>query len=193
MADISFNIACKELKIAQIAQLNQLFQVLYLVHISRPRLLWVKPYANEEKCKRWPQQRFALSEIYAALRKAFEKIVVTYHHSLIYFIILIFVIRVCFAWTLAPGYTLFCATSGWTIMEASVSVTDVKSYRSYSIERRGVCQIFSVSDAVFISKSDFWIRIHHWCSSVSKDYGVVLWLVVLERRLVWLERPIREW
>ena len=34
MADISFNIACKELKIAQIAQLNQLFQLLHLVHIS---------------------------------------------------------------------------------------------------------------------------------------------------------------
>ena len=43
----------------------------------------------------------------------------------------------------------------WTIMEASVSVTDVKSYRSYSIKRRGVCQIFSVSDAAFISQSDF--------------------------------------
>ena len=27
MADISFNIACKKLKIAQIAQLNQLFQL----------------------------------------------------------------------------------------------------------------------------------------------------------------------
>ena len=35
MADISFNIACKELKIAQIAQLNQLFQLLPLVHIYR--------------------------------------------------------------------------------------------------------------------------------------------------------------
>ena len=34
MADISFNIACKELKIAQIAQLNQLFQFLHLVHIQ---------------------------------------------------------------------------------------------------------------------------------------------------------------
>ena len=33
MADISFNIACKELKIVQIAQLNQLFQLLHLVHI----------------------------------------------------------------------------------------------------------------------------------------------------------------
>ena len=33
MSDISFNIACKELKIAQIAQLNQLFQLLHLVHI----------------------------------------------------------------------------------------------------------------------------------------------------------------
>ena len=25
----------------------------------RPRLLWVKSYANEEKCKQWRQQRFA--------------------------------------------------------------------------------------------------------------------------------------
>ena len=33
MADISFNTACKELKIAQIAQLNQLFQPLQLDHI----------------------------------------------------------------------------------------------------------------------------------------------------------------
>ena len=33
MADISFNIACTELKVAQIAQLNQLFQLLHLVHI----------------------------------------------------------------------------------------------------------------------------------------------------------------
>ena len=31
--DISFNIACKELKIVQIAQLNQLFQALNLVRI----------------------------------------------------------------------------------------------------------------------------------------------------------------
>ena len=33
MADISFNIACKEMKIAQIAHLNQLFQLLHLVYI----------------------------------------------------------------------------------------------------------------------------------------------------------------
>ena len=33
MDDISFNIACTELKIAQIAQLNQPFQLLHLVHI----------------------------------------------------------------------------------------------------------------------------------------------------------------
>ena len=33
MADISFNIACKELKIAQIFQLNQLFQGLHFVHV----------------------------------------------------------------------------------------------------------------------------------------------------------------
>ena len=32
MADISFNIACKELKISQNAQLNQLFQLMHLVH-----------------------------------------------------------------------------------------------------------------------------------------------------------------
>ena len=33
MADIFFNIACKELKILQIAQLNHLFQLLCLVNI----------------------------------------------------------------------------------------------------------------------------------------------------------------
>ena len=33
MADISFNIACKELKISQIDHLSQLFQLLHLVHI----------------------------------------------------------------------------------------------------------------------------------------------------------------
>ena len=33
MADISFNIACKELKISQIVHLSQLFQLLHLVHI----------------------------------------------------------------------------------------------------------------------------------------------------------------
>ena len=33
MADISFNIARKELKIAQIAQLYQLFRLLHLFHI----------------------------------------------------------------------------------------------------------------------------------------------------------------
>ena len=33
MSDISFNTACKELKIAQIVQLNQLFRLLHLAHI----------------------------------------------------------------------------------------------------------------------------------------------------------------
>ena len=33
----------------------------------------------------------------------------------------------------------------------------------------------------------------HWHPSVSKDYGVALWLVILEQRRVWLESPIREW
>ena len=35
MADISVNIARKELKIAQIAQLYQLFRLLHLIHIYR--------------------------------------------------------------------------------------------------------------------------------------------------------------
>ena len=50
MAGISFNIAYKELKIAQIVQVNQLFKLLNLVRIS-PRLLLLEPYAIEEKCK----------------------------------------------------------------------------------------------------------------------------------------------
>ena len=33
MANISFNVACEELKIAKIVQLNQLFKLLHLVHI----------------------------------------------------------------------------------------------------------------------------------------------------------------
>ena len=33
MADISFSNACKELKVAQIAQFNQLFKLLHLVDI----------------------------------------------------------------------------------------------------------------------------------------------------------------
>ena len=36
MADIFFNIACRELKNAPIVQLNQLFQLLHLVHIYGP-------------------------------------------------------------------------------------------------------------------------------------------------------------
>ena len=53
MADISFNIACKELKITQIGQLNQLFQLLHLVHIyghsfnELSRMLMMKNVNNE--------------------------------------------------------------------------------------------------------------------------------------------------
>ena len=47
---ISFNIAFKELKIAQILQVNQLFQ------LPTSWLLGVKSYANEEICYRWLQQ-----------------------------------------------------------------------------------------------------------------------------------------
>ena len=43
MAAISFVIACKELKIVQIVQINQPFQLSHL--------LWVKSYANEQKCR----------------------------------------------------------------------------------------------------------------------------------------------
>ena len=51
MANISFNIACKEPKIAQIAEVNQIFQFLnyYSSDIRQPRLVWAKLYANEEK------------------------------------------------------------------------------------------------------------------------------------------------
>ena len=50
MADISSNIACKELKIAQIAKLNQLFQFLHLVHIQLfPERLSEKVHATISK------------------------------------------------------------------------------------------------------------------------------------------------
>ena len=51
MANISFNVACKELKIAQIAEVNQIFQFLnyYSSDIGQPRLVWARLYANEEK------------------------------------------------------------------------------------------------------------------------------------------------
>ena len=62
MADISFNIACKELKIAQIAQLNQLFQLLHLVHIYGHGFYKLGHTLNEEKCKRRNQQRLACKE-----------------------------------------------------------------------------------------------------------------------------------
>ena len=63
MADISFNIACKELKIAQIAQLNQLFQLLHLVHLYShgfyevSRMLIMKNVNNDvskDSPFRWP-------------------------------------------------------------------------------------------------------------------------------------------
>ena len=78
--------------------------------------------------------------------------------------------------------SLFCLNFGprlyavlsdewWTIMEASVSVTDVKSYRSYSIKRRGVnknfqrlwCGVYFTirflnSSLVFFSLLRLWCR-----------------------------------
>ena len=50
MANISFKIACRELKIAQIAHwVNQLFQLLNLVRLYGYRHLWVESDAIEEK------------------------------------------------------------------------------------------------------------------------------------------------
>ena len=54
MADISFNTAFKELKIAQIAQLNHLFQPLHLAHIYGHGFYLVSRMlfsAIEQKCK----------------------------------------------------------------------------------------------------------------------------------------------
>ena len=51
MANISFNIACKELKITQIAQLNQLFQLLNLVYIYGHGFYELSRMLTEEKCK----------------------------------------------------------------------------------------------------------------------------------------------
>ena len=63
MADISFNIACKELRIAQTAQLNQL---LHLVHIYGHGFFELSRI-KEEKCKQWREQRFAYSMKYSKL------------------------------------------------------------------------------------------------------------------------------
>ena len=54
IAAISFVNAYKRLKTPQIDQINYLFQLW--------RLLWVKWYANEQKCKHWRQERFALKK-----------------------------------------------------------------------------------------------------------------------------------
>ena len=64
MADISFNIACKELRIAQTAQVNQLFQRLHLVHIYGHGFFELSRI-KEEKCKGWRHQRFAYSLKYS--------------------------------------------------------------------------------------------------------------------------------
>ena len=58
MADISFNIAPKELKNAQIAQVNHYSFNVWIYFANTATGLWVKSNANEEKCKQWCQQRF---------------------------------------------------------------------------------------------------------------------------------------
>ena len=68
MTDISFNIARKELKIAQIAQLYQLFRLLHLIHIYghgfyELRRMPMKKNVNNDVSKDSPihQTYFALS------------------------------------------------------------------------------------------------------------------------------------
>ena len=68
MADISVNIARKELKIAQIAQLYQLFRLLHLIHIYghgfyELRRMPMKKNVNNDVSKDSPihQTYFALS------------------------------------------------------------------------------------------------------------------------------------
>ena len=55
MADISFNIACKELKIAQIAQLNQLFRMLMRKNVNNDvskdsPIPWPLSQSNPSNC-----------------------------------------------------------------------------------------------------------------------------------------------
>ena len=61
MADISFNIAGKDLKIAQIAHLNQPFQLLHLVHIYGHSFyelsgMLMRKNVNNDVSKDWPMQ-----------------------------------------------------------------------------------------------------------------------------------------
>ena len=49
IAAIIFVTDCKELKLAQVAKINQLASFWYI----RLHLLWVNAYANEQKCKQW--------------------------------------------------------------------------------------------------------------------------------------------
>ena len=70
MADISFNIACKELKIAQISQLNQLFQLLHLIHLyghdsyELSRML-MRKNVNNDVSKDSPIWNVALEKIFS--------------------------------------------------------------------------------------------------------------------------------
>ena len=70
MANISFKIACRELKIAQIAHwVNQLFQLLNLVRLYGYRLLWVESDAIEEnRVLKWWRHKNEISEIMGFVR-----------------------------------------------------------------------------------------------------------------------------
>ena len=61
MADIFFNIACKELKIAQIAHLNQLFQLLRLDRIYGHGFYELTRMPMRNHVNNESQQRFLFS------------------------------------------------------------------------------------------------------------------------------------
>ena len=64
ISDISCNIACKELKIVQIAQLsNQLFQFLCLVHIQ----LFLETVAGRKKCARDNSEMYMINTLFLTL------------------------------------------------------------------------------------------------------------------------------
>ena len=85
IADISCNIACKELNIAQIAQINQFFQLLHLVHIyghgfyEFSRMLSIE-YSREEIVKQTPNQSpiFAIFVEYSGEKNMADVIIFGY-------------------------------------------------------------------------------------------------------------------
>ena len=63
MADVSFNIACKELKIAQVAHLNQLFQLLHLVHLYGHSFYDLRIFLKKKSVKESVKLTQSLAEV----------------------------------------------------------------------------------------------------------------------------------